>query len=203
MVEPLTILLVAALAATDAPWSVVADDEGVRVESATGDGSGGLAFRAEGIVEASPVACFAAVRADDFFLRTAPHVTDARVVASDGARVRWFYARLDPPFIAARDYTLRIEEEEDPSPGGAVLRLIWRTDNARGPAPRPGTVRVERSEGSWTFRPMEGGKRTLALYELQADPGGSIPGWIAAKAQVAGIFAAFEELRRASTRSSP
>jgi hypothetical protein len=64
-------------------------------------------------------------------------------------------------------------------------------------------VRVERSDGAWRFLPVDGGRRTLARYELATDPGGSIPRWLARRAQIAGILAAFEELRRTAAQRNP
>lgn len=194
------LILLATMGADGGPWIVASEEEGLRVEERASADSSLRAFRAEGIVDASPAACLAAVRAEGFFARTVSHVAEARVLASEAAGVRWFYARIDPPFVAARDYTLRVEAAELPSPEGAALQLVWRVDNARGPAPRPGTVRVEHSEGAWTFSPVDGGARTRARYELEADPGGSIPRWIARRVQLAGILAAFDELRRVAPR---
>jgi hypothetical protein len=201
--EGLLLLLLSAVGTGGGTWTVAADEEGVRVEQLEGAETPLQEFRAEGVVGASPEACLAAVRADEFFARTAPNVAEARVVASEGESVRWFYARLDPPFIAARDYTLRVEVAAAPSPGGPELQLLWRVENARGPGPRPGTVRVERSDGAWRFLPVDGGRRTLARYELATDPGGSIPRWLARRAQIAGILAAFEELRRTAAQRNP
>ena len=198
-----SMLVAVAVAASEAgPWVVALEEGGVRVEEREG-ASPSRSFRAEARVRATPEACLAVVASDAFFARTAPHVAEARVVGTEGAHLRWFYARFDPPFVAPRDYTLRVEASERPSPEGRELRLSWRIDNGRGPPPRPGTIRVERSDGAWTFTPAVGGQGTLARYELSADPGGAIPGWLARRAQIAGILAAYDELRRAAGGSEP
>jgi hypothetical protein len=200
-----TLLLLAALAAGSeeaAPWTEVASEDGVRVERRVEGETPLQIFRAEGLLDGSPEACLAIVRSDDFFVRTVPNVDEGRVVASEGDGVRWFYARINPPFVAARDYTMRIEVTQTPSPEGAVLRMAWHIDNARGPPPRPGTVRIERSDGAWTFAPVDGGSRTRVRYELSTDPGGSIPRWLARRAQLGGIMAAFDELKRMTAPGS-
>jgi hypothetical protein len=201
-----TLVLLAALAAGSAdaaPWTEVALEDGVRVEHLAEGETPLQVFRAEGLLNASPEACLAVVSSDDFFARTVPNVAEGRIVASEGDGVRWFYARINPPFVAARDYTMRIEVTQAPSPEGAVLRMAWRIDNARGPPPRPGTVRIEQSDGAWLFSPVDGGSRARVRYELSADLGGSIPRWLARRAQLGGIMAAFDELRRATARNTP
>jgi hypothetical protein len=192
--------LLAALGADGAAWTIVAEEDGVRVEHLAEGETALQVFRAEGLLDGTPEACLAAVRSDDFFARTVPNVAEGRVVALEGDGVRWFYARIDPPFVAARDYTMRIEVTQTPSPEGAVLRMAWRIDNARGPPPRRGTVRIERSDGAWTFAPVDGGSHTRVRYELSADLGGSIPRWLARRAQLGGIMAAFDELKRMTAR---
>lgn len=195
-------LLASLLSSEPVPWTLAVDEAGVRVEQRLDD-SPVLGFRAESRLEVAPEVCLAIVSSDRFFQRTAPNVAEARVVATEGERRSWFYARLDPPFVAPRDYTIRVEESASPSPGGTVLRLAWTVDNARGPPLRPGTIRVEKSEGAWVFEPFDGGRSTLVRYELSADPGGSLPRWLARRIQVSGILAAFAELRRASGSPTP
>lgn len=40
-------------------------------------------------------------------------------------------------------------------------------------------------------------------YELAADPGGSLPRWLARRIHLAGIVAAYDELRRAAGAATP
>ena len=48
-------------------------------------------------------------------------------------------------------------------------------------------MRLTRISGSWTLEPLEGGKRTRAVYRLLTDPGGSIPGLMADRANTSAL----------------
>jgi hypothetical protein len=43
-------------------------------------------------------------------------------------------------------------------------------------------VRVKLNNGYWLLEPREEGKKTFVTYYLYTDPGGSLPKWIADKA---------------------
>ena len=54
--------------------------------------------------------------------------------------------------------------------------------NKVGPKPQPGKVRVTIATGNWLFESLQGGKATRVTYTIRTDPGGSIPSWIANRA---------------------
>ena len=43
-------------------------------------------------------------------------------------------------------------------------------------------MRVKVATGSWQFDSVQGGKATKITYTVRSDPGGSIPSWIANRA---------------------
>src|SRR5205807_2422466 len=72
----------------------------------------------------------------------------------------------------------------------------WTTANDDGPTKEPAMIRIERNEGSWEFTPLDNGRRTLATYVLHTDPGGQLPSWASAWANLRAIPDVFSALRR-------
>jgi hypothetical protein len=185
------------LTASPGAWERVADRCGVVVEQRTESVGRVRELRAEGVVGASPAACLAAVRNPDFFRRSMPFAESSVVVAREGPDVVFFHTRVAPPFVAARESTLRVVVEQmDGAPGG--WRQRWTLAHERGPAPQEGAVLVVLNDGAWEFTPLDGGRRTLARFRLRTDPGGELPCWIVEKGNISAVLDAFHELRRAS-----
>lgn len=81
---------------------------------------------------------------------------------------------IHAPFVADRDVVTRVEFTTDPVSQTHVVS--WRA-TGEGPPPRDGVVRLDRSDGSWTFVPGPGGT-TNAVYVSHTDIGGSLPAWV-------------------------
>jgi hypothetical protein len=102
-----------------------------------------------------------------------PHLAES-VILGRSASSMWVYQRLSLPFIDDRDFTLHVQWGAD----GQTLWLRFATDNARGPAPQEGVVRVALHEASWRLEPRDGGRTTHASYSLRLDLGGSLPSFL-------------------------
>ncbi|MBF8729832.1 START domain-containing protein [Pseudomonas sp. PKS] len=87
----------------------------------------------------------------------------------------WVYLVTDLPWPARpRDIVLRVRTER--LDDGTLVRYL-SAEPGRVPA-TPGLIRVRRLQGEWTMRPL-GEKETEVTYQLQADPAGDVPGWLA------------------------
>ena len=64
------------------------------------------------------------------------------------------------------------------------------------PSFKKGIVRTPTNDGSWLLEPIDDGKKTRATYLLFTDPGGSLPTWIANKANSGAIPDIFVALRK-------
>jgi hypothetical protein len=84
------------------------------------------------------------------------------------------YSYISLPLVSDRDVTTESERSHDPETGS--YRLAWRASD-KGPPPKRGVVRLPRSDGSWTFAPLQG-DRTFAVYESHAEIGGAMPAWL-------------------------
>jgi hypothetical protein len=149
----------------------VAQDRGVTVYK--DDHQSGIALAAEGEFAAPPDKVRQVLTDYANHSKWNKHLKECRVL-QHGNDWLVVYERLDLPMIDDRDYTLRVRWGED----AGTRWLQFKADNAAGPAPQRGAVRVNTHEGLWQLTPIAGGTRTLARYFFHLDLGGSLPGWM-------------------------
>lgn len=186
-----------AVAIAEPAWRRVTEKDGVLVETRAVPGSRVHEVRAVATIEASPEACYAVVRAFDDYARTMPYVKESRVLRTEGDALLWAYSRVEAPLVSARDYTLRVSTTREPD---GAIRMAWVPADEAGPAPRKGVVRVPVNRGSWTFAPLDGGKRARATYQLLTDPGGSVTAWLADQANKTAVPDVLRAVRKAAAR---
>ncbi len=66
--------------------------------------------------------------------------------------------------------------------------------------PSPRLVRIDHSTGTWTLAALPG-NRVSVTYELQVDPGGSLPAWIINTFSFKGLVLTFQNLRKELTNT--
>lgn len=87
----------------------------------------------------------------------------------------WVYLDTKLPWPAApRDLVLQVITEETPD-GGMIRRLQAAPDYI---PPVKGRIRVPVLSGTWQMIP-KGPKLTEVTYQMRAEPGGSVPSWLA------------------------
>ena len=150
--------------------------------------------RAVGQVDAPPEKVFAVVSDYEHQTGNMPYVQDQAVFSRTAGEVV-FWAVADFPMVSKRDWVLKSRLERN-LPGG-VYRVSWQPTVVAGvPPPEEGVVRLQVNTGSWTLEPLDGGKRTLATYQLLTDPGGSIPRFLANKANTTALPELFARVRK-------
>lgn len=167
----LTFAAAVTLALSAAGFHPIGNHDGVEVYRR--DGNVGIELGAEGDLPASPERVRAVLLDYQSHPKWVRHLAESRVLdrGEDSLDV---YQRLALPLISDRDFTLHVTWGA--SPEGLWIRFAAVTD--RGPAPKPGIVRVTVHEGSWMLRPIDGGRATHAVYRFHLDLGGSLPGWM-------------------------
>ncbi|MBS2024805.1 MAG: hypothetical protein JST92_20610 [Deltaproteobacteria bacterium] len=149
--------------------------------------------KAVGEVDASPETVFNFVTNYENQKGNLPYVTDQKVFSRTDTEVV-FWTTADFPLVSARDWVLKSTFKKNFD--GGKYQASWAPiDLKEAPAPKDGIVRLKINEGSWTLEPLDGGKRTKATYYLFTDPGGSIPGFIANKANTQALPDLFEAVR--------
>jgi hypothetical protein len=127
-----------------------------------------------------------------------PFTSESRVLSHDAsARTTLVYLKLNPPLVGARDVTIRVQDESLKAADGATAYTTrWEADNAAGPAPQPGVIRMSLDEGAWLLEPIAGSKTTKATYSLFTDAGGNLPAFIINLANKRSVADLFEALRK-------
>jgi hypothetical protein len=150
--------------------------------------------KAVGQVDAPPEKVFGVVTDYEHQVGNMPYIEDQAVFTrSESEVVLWAIGNF--PFVSKRDWVVRTKLEKN-LPGG-VWRASWEpTILANVPPPEDGVVRLKVNTGSWTLEPLDGGKRTMATYQLLTDPGGSIPKFIANKANTTALPELFARVRK-------
>ena len=157
--------------------------------------------KAVGQVNATPEKVFQVVTDYEHQVGNMPYVQDQAVFSRTEGEVT-FWAVADFPFVSRRDWIVKSRLEKN-LPGG-VWRAAWEPASVPGvPPPEDGVVRLKVNTGSWTMQPIDGGKRTLATYQLLTDPGGSIPTFIANKANTTALPELFARVRKRAEAKSP
>ncbi len=152
--------------------------------------------KAVGQVDAPPAKVFEVVTDYEQQVGNMPYIEKMRVFSRTDSEVV-FWAQADFPMVSRRDWVLRATLAKD-LPGG-VYGSAWEPATVKeAPPPADGVVRLKINTGSWTLEPLDGGKRTLATYQLLTDPGGSIPTFIANKANTTALPELFTRVRRRS-----
>ena len=101
--------------------------------------------------------------------------------------------------ISDRDFTLHAKWGQR----GPALTLQFAVDNARGPQPRDGIVRLSTLQGSWLLEPIRGGAATHARYHVQIDLAGSVPKWMVSGGAAKNIPKLFDGLRKQAALRVP
>jgi uncharacterized protein YndB with AHSA1/START domain len=114
------------------------------------------------------------------------HVLDKKAGALD------VYQRLHLPMLDDRDFAMHVEWRG--AGDGREIHFATTNDKCPGP-PDKGVVRVPLHEGSWTLEPLDGGRRTHAVYRFRMELGGSLPMWMARGRAAKDVPALFEAIR--------
>ena len=150
--------------------------------------------RAVGEIDAPPARVFEIVTDYEHQKGNLPYVEDQKVFArSDSEVVFWTVA--DFPMVSRRDWVLKSRFEKNFDTG--KYRASWAPFEVKdAPPPGDGVIRLKINTGSWTLEPLDGGARTRGTYYLFTDPGGSIPSFIANKANTKALPDLFEAVRK-------
>lgn len=168
------LLLLPAPLLVAADWRLAHQEDGVDVYLSAVEGSPYQAFRGVTRIKAS-VRTLTDLQEN---LRVACKwlyaCAEMRLLEVEGDST-WVYLITDLPWPARpRDIVLRVRTER--LDDGTLVRYL-SAEPGRVPA-TPGLIRVRRLQGEWTMRPL-GEKETEVTYQLQADPAGDVPGWLA------------------------
>jgi len=174
-------------------WTAESDTKGVVTYSRIHEGSALREWKGVGVIEAAPGTVFAVLDDSEAYPSFMPYTAECRILqrAKDWVIA---YQRLELPLVSDRDYTLRSQNDKWFGPDGAIYRIRWAPANDKGPAVKPGVLRVNVCEGGWLLEP-EGASSTRATYSIFTDSGGTLPPFLANKGSRIAIQRVFRALR--------
>jgi len=204
----LLLLSLLALASDEPRWERSAQDDGIMIYSRQRPDAEVREIKAMGLVDATPHEIWTAIRDYDNYTKTMPYTVEAKVLSKEqGDRLIYFYSRLDTPLVSSRDYIIKIVDESVWKDGKGFLKVSWTAANDKDALVplKKDIVRVRINDGYWLLEPRENGKKTFATYYVYTSPGGSIPNWIANKANgiaVPKVFQAIKEVVAAERKKA-
>jgi hypothetical protein len=159
------------------PWEQVRDEAGIRVQRRKVEDSSLHEFVGRGVVE-TPLPTVLAVLHD---VGSAPewmhNCAAAHVVEHIDDRHEVVYNRTAAPWpVSDRDTVVSSEAVFD-ARTHEVRIDFWSVTHPKEPPVR-GVVRMPSLRGHWILTPVNDGRATHVEYQVHADPGGSLPGWI-------------------------
>ena len=163
-----------------ADWERLSDKSGLLVERRPVTGSSSFEIRVTTHSPLPPKVIFDTLWSHRDYPQFIPHLKRCEIL-SDTGNDRVVYEQVAVPLAQDRDYTVRLQKRVDPA--ARRYEIFFEAANDAGPAPDSRHVRVEQLRGSWTIEGNPGGNGSLVRYDLFTEPGGSIPTWIANRAQ--------------------
>lgn len=167
------------------PWEKAKESKGIVVYARDVPNSRVREVKASTVVATSTARVHEVVLDMNHYIEFMPYVEQVKLVGKQGDNTYFIYYLLDLPLVSRRDYTIRLKDYVDKA--NSFYQVKWVEANNRGPGEKDGVVRITVNKGSWTIEPIQGGKATRLTYWLYTDPGGSIPAWIANKANTVSL----------------
>ncbi len=168
----LSILMTATVQAED--WKLAKDEDGIKVYLSEVPGSKYKAYRGVTTIKAD-MATLRALQEDVRGSCAWIHeCREQKLLKYEGAE-SWTYTRFNTPWpVTPRDSVLHVTTSVDAD--GSVTRTLEGV--ADYVPPEKGYVRVTRVEGLWKLTP-NGAGQVEVVYQVQTEPGGSVPSWLA------------------------
>ncbi len=190
------------LAAMGKGWECEKKEKSLRIYTQEIPGKDIPKVQMVGIINASPKQVFKVVTDYKNFKKFMPYIDLSHVIHSERVNahtsVHFVFFLVNPPFIDARFYTLKLTDDSDETIDGKAgsYRSKWDlvTKGVYHETPKSpgikrlmhedGAVETRINQGFWLMQPLDGGRKTRVIYQVLTDPGGSIPHWLANKAQM-------------------
>jgi hypothetical protein len=172
-VRPLVLALVLLLsfpAVADESWTTFDTRDGATYQRRSVAGSRFQEYRGSLTILAPPAEVARAVWSA--ITDSAPTTVTRRDILSRGPDELVVYEQIRTPVVSDRDVTLHFRRRAE----GTMFEISFVAENALGPPPAHGFVRLPVVRGKWTLTPAANG--TSVVYECYSEPGGSIPAFL-------------------------
>ena len=173
------LILMLAIETQAAGWERVINEEGIIVLQKKVEGRTMPVFRAIVTVTASPTEVLAVI--DDYENQCdwMPKCEEIRLIEQIAPNDRYIYSRANAPWpVQDRDVVIR-SRFDIVQPDHDVKVTFRATRHPRAPSV-DGVVRIQHTRSHYRLRRV-GPDKTRVEYEVDSDPGGTIPDWLVAR----------------------
>jgi hypothetical protein len=132
----------------------------------------------------------------DHYSSFMPYTSESKVVRRDGDKVVYFYSRIEPPLVSARDYFIKLVDESQWEGGKGFLKVTWTVATEGATPPATDLVHIRENEGAWLLEPREGGKKTFLSYTIHLAPGGFVPDLMSNRASGISVPRVFRAIKQ-------
>ncbi len=167
----------AAAGSGEAGWRQLADVEGIVVSEHPSAHSDTPIFRGVGVVEAPLLEILAVVTDADRHHEWVFSCSASRMIEQTSRTTGLVYNRTATPWpVPDRDVVLTSQIELIDAEQEILVR--FSAVEHPGTPPQDGVIRMPYLEGHYHLR-AEGPRRTVVEYQVDSDPGGRLPAWLA------------------------
>ncbi len=176
-------------------WHLAKDEDGIQVYLDDVAGSHYQRFRGVALIKASVLTLSDLQENLRVACKWLYGCASMRLLEIEGNST-WVYLTTDLPWPASpRDMVIRVQTERTDD-GGMIRRLSAEADKAEQV---PGLIRVTQLKGLWTLVP-KGEQLTEVTYQLEAEPAGDIPSWLANQFVIDAPMVSLRTLRAVAER---
>jgi hypothetical protein len=165
-----------ASAAVSGDWQPVTNEDGIEVSEREVPGRSLPMFRGVGVIEADLYEVLAVIHDIENHTRWMADCVESRLLRRESESVSFGYNRTDSPWpVPDRDVVVRAETIVVEA--GREVHSLFRSVADESVPPARRVVRMRHLEGHyklWTLGP----DRTRVEYQVDADPGSSLPAWL-------------------------
>lgn len=157
-------------------WEVLVERDGIVASRRLIKGRDFPQLRSVGVVRGTPYEILAVLQDVPAYVEWLPDCVDSRVVRAIDQWRSVIYMRTDAPWPVS-DREAVVENRVDFTDPPVKVTVSFATITASDVRRKPGTVRMKLATGSYTIEAIDD-TRSRVLYQIDADPGGDLPGWL-------------------------
>jgi hypothetical protein len=157
-------------------WEKIGEDDGIAVYRREVPGSPIVAFKGEGIIDASILRVSSVIVDSSRATEWVDSLKEARILRQVSETETIHYDHVGTPIVMKdRDFVSDCKLEFDPAQKKVSLKIQSIVDAS---APQTDYIRGELLHSSFVMTSIEHGTKTRIVAEIHADPKGSVAKWI-------------------------
>ncbi|MBI4575252.1 MAG: hypothetical protein HY722_03210 [Planctomycetes bacterium] len=158
------------------PWEEVRRESGVTVSRREVDGTPIVAFKGEGLIDASLEKVLGVLADNEHRTEWVDRLAQSVVLERPSPWEFIVYQRFALPFpMSDRDYVYRARVHREEGTGRVLVEMA---SEEHPDAPATAGVRARLHRSAYALESVEGGSRTRVEVEILTDPRGWVPAWL-------------------------